>query len=73
MDQNDSSEEIIRQDIDQLTEDRRVLNNELISLDRSTHRDNIQISQLYRDIQVFKTEKHDLESSDELIRLKSGS
>ncbi len=71
MDQNDSSEEIIRQDIDQLTEDRRVLNNELISLDRSTHRDNIQISQLYRDIQVLKTEKHDLESSDELIRLKA--
>lgn len=71
LDQKDSSEEIIKQDIDQLTEDRRKLNNELMSIDHFAHRDNIRISQLYRDIRVLKTDSNDIESSDELIRLKA--
>lgn len=70
LDQNASSEELVKFDIDQLIEDRDVLNSELVYIEQLLHRDNIQISQLYRYIQILKNENKDLDTYDELIKLK---
>lgn len=70
LDQNASSEEIIKQDIEQIVEERSLLTADLVTFEQASHRFNIQISQLYRDIQSLKEYKDDVESRDQLIKLK---
>jgi len=71
LDQNASTDEVIKQDIEQINEDRSNLTSELVTLEQTSHRYNIQISQLYRDIQSLKSNSNGIETKDQLIKLKA--
>lgn len=70
LDQSAKSEDLIKQDINYITEDKNFLVSELSLLEQSTLHDNIQISQLYRNIQTIKSQSDQSTAEQELLSLQ---
>lgn len=71
LDNTAKSEDLIKAEIENVYQERSNLESELNQLDQIKHRDGIQISTLYKNIQALKDENINLETSDDLVKLVS--